>query len=138
MLIGEAGLSTSGNSERRSQPLAILRAMRASAADSRSSSHAAHRRMRVMPRRAPMGRKYSATYAILGGMADRERWEIDFRCPQCGLRGHARISQDHPLIEADDGQTVDGLTVGFKIIAHKLSQNSEIHCSSCNVEAKRT
>ena len=91
------------------------------------------------PHRAPItvGRKYSATYAILGGMADRECWEIDLRCPQCGLLGHARISQDHPLIDSDDGQTVDGLTVGFKVIAHKLSQNSEIHCSSCNVEAKR-
>jgi len=70
-------------------------------------------------------------------MADRECWEIGLRCPQCGLRGHARISQNHPLIEPDDGQTVDGLTIGFKVLAHKLSQNSEIRCSSCDVVAKR-
>ena len=94
-------------------------------------------RAAAIVRRSRAARKYSATYAILGGMADRERWEIDLRCPQCGLRGHARISQNHPLVGSDDAQTVDGLTAGFKVIAHKLSQNSEIHCSSCNVEAKR-
>ena len=77
------------------------------------------------------------SYVIVAGMADRECWGIDLRCLECGLRGHARISQAHPLIESDDCQTVDGLTVGFKVIAHKLSQNSEIHCSSCNVVAKR-
>ena len=101
----------------------------------KASAEPVHTREAV--RRSRAGRKYPATYAILGGMADRERWEIDLRCPQCGLRGHARISQNHPLVGSDDGQTVDGLTVGFKVIAHKLSQNSEIHCSSCNVEAKR-
>lgn len=73
----------------------------------------------------------------ISGMAARDRWETDLKCPKCGLTGHAMMSEeDHPWVGSDFGRSIDSLSEGFKVVHRKPSQNSEILCAECNVKVE--
>jgi hypothetical protein len=71
---------------------------------------------------------------ILGGMAARNRWEADMKCPGCGRTGHAQMSEDHAPGGGDYGRSVDSLSEGFKVVHRKPSQDSDIVCVKCNMK----
>src|ERR1700704_4376361 len=52
----------------------------------------------------------------IGGMAERESWTVDLRCPTCGTAGEAVVSQDeHPFMQAAGTLRVDRIPDDFRV-----------------------
>jgi hypothetical protein len=69
-------------------------------------------------------------------MSSPDRWSEKLRCPLCGARGEARLSEyaGHRIM-SDYGTAVDALPKGFREVKNQRSKvgNVDIVCAKCEV-----
>jgi len=69
--------------------------------------------------------------------AQRDNYRVDLKCPNCGRRGVAEVSEeDYPFTD-NRRFSVDEVTPGFSVLnAGNAVTEMEIACSECNVSAR--
>lgn len=67
----------------------------------------------------------------------RDTYRVDLKCPNCGLRGVAEVSEeDYPFTE-NRRFSVDEVTPGFTVRkTGSVVTEMQIVCSECNVSAR--
>ena len=67
----------------------------------------------------------------------RDAYRVDLKCPHCGLRGVAEVSEeDYPFTE-NRRFSVDEVTPGFTVRkTGSVVTEMQIICSECNVSAR--
>ena len=69
--------------------------------------------------------------------AQRDSYRVDLKCPNCGRRGVAEVSEeDYPFTD-NRRFSVDEVTPGFSVLnAGSAVTEMEIACNECNVSAR--
>lgn len=69
--------------------------------------------------------------------AQRDSYRVDLKCPNCGRRGVAEVSEeDYPFTD-NRRFSVDEVTPGFSVLrAGSAVTEMDIACSECDVSAK--
>jgi hypothetical protein len=69
--------------------------------------------------------------------AQRDNYRVDLKCPNCGRRGVAEVSEeDYPFTD-NRRFSVDEVTPGFSVHnAGSAVSEMDIACSECNVSAR--
>jgi hypothetical protein len=72
-------------------------------------------------------------------MAVRDRWEVDLRCPVCGVSGAAVVSEvDDPPVRSSGTLRVDRLPDGFRLRAlGDTMRATKFECVRCGVLTQR-
>jgi|SRR5271165_1138978 hypothetical protein len=75
----------------------------------------------------------------LWGMATRESWTVDLRCPACGANGAAQVSEDdHPLMPSRGALRVDSLPDGFRVRRPgNTMRTTQFECIRCGMVTQR-
>lgn len=74
---------------------------------------------------------------IIGTEAQRDSYRVDLKCPNCGLHGAAKVSEeDYPFTD-NRRFSVDEVTPGFSVLnAGGAVTEMEIACDECDVSAR--
>jgi hypothetical protein len=75
----------------------------------------------------------------LCGMATRETWTVDLRCPACGANGAAQVSEDdHPLMPSRGALSMETLPDGFRVRRlGKTMRTTQFECIRCGMVTQR-
>ena len=69
----------------------------------------------------------------------RDSWTVDLRCPDCGARGAAKVSEDdHRLMPSNGTLRVDKLPAGFRVrsLGNTMS-TTKFECIPCGILTQR-
>jgi len=71
------------------------------------------------------------------GMTARDRWTDDLKCPKCGKRGVAELSQNDgwSYSNGDQSTRVDHLPEGFRADRRSKSNRIDFICMGCDEKA---
>lgn len=73
-----------------------------------------------------------------GVMTARDRWTVLLLCPQCGVSGTARVSQEDgwSFINGDQSTRIDFVPPGFKNVS-TAEASYNFYCENCNCSAEK-